>query len=102
MEDAIQAKPKDPDLYLILAALYEKENQSEKALAVIQRGLEQNREDTDLQFQMGAIYDKLGNFEKAVAQMKEVLRLKPDLPMPSTIWVTLMPKRGSTFKKPSG
>jgi tetratricopeptide (TPR) repeat protein len=78
MEDAILAKPKEPDLYLTLAGLFEKEDQLRKALAVLQKGLEQNREDTNLHFQLGAIYNELGDFEEAVAQMKDVLRLRPD------------------------
>jgi tetratricopeptide (TPR) repeat protein len=78
MEDAIKTKPKEANLYLILADLFEKENQLPKALAVLQKGLDQNRDSVDLLFQLGALYDKMGEFEKMVTQMKEVLRLEPD------------------------
>jgi tetratricopeptide (TPR) repeat protein len=78
MENAIKTKPKEANLYLILADLFEKENQLPKALAVLQKGLDQNRDSVDLLFQLGAFYDKMGEFEKMVTQMKEVLRLEPD------------------------
>jgi len=78
MEESIRIKPKDGDLYLILAALYEKENQLEKVLETLKKGLDQNKEDIELHFQLGAIYDKLGDFDKTVIQMKEVLRLNPN------------------------
>ena len=78
MEEAIQTKPKEGNLYLILADLFEKENQLQKALATLKKGLDQNKENIDLHFQLGAIYDKMGDIEKMVAQMKEVLRLDPE------------------------
>ena len=78
LEEAIQTKPKEGNLYLILSELFEKENQLPKALTTLRKGLEQNKESTDLYFQLGAIYDKMGDFEKMVVQMKEVLRLDPD------------------------
>lgn len=78
MEESIQIKPKDGDLYLILAALFEKENQLQKALEILKKGLDQNKEDIDLHFQVGAIYDKLENFDKMVIEMQEVLRLNPN------------------------
>ena len=78
MEEAIQAKPKDADLYLILSALFEKENHLQRALTTLQKGLDQNKDSIEIHFQLGALYDKLGNFEKMVAEMKEVLRLNPN------------------------
>jgi pentatricopeptide repeat protein len=78
MEDAIQTKPKEATLYLILADLFEKEDQLPKALTVLQKGLDQNRDSVDLLFQLGALHDKMGEFEKMVTQMEEVLRLDPD------------------------
>jgi tetratricopeptide (TPR) repeat protein len=78
MEDAIKTKPKEPNLYLILADLFEKENQLPKAQAALQKGLNQNQNSVDLLFQLGAVYDKMGEFEKMVVQMREVLRLEPD------------------------
>jgi len=78
MEESIQVKPTDGDLYLILAALLEKENQLQKAIDTLKKGLDQNKEDIEIHFQLGAIYDKLGDFDKMDTQMKEVLRLNPD------------------------
>jgi len=77
MEESIQIKPKDGDLYLILAALFEKENQLQKALDTLKKGLDQNKEDIEIHFQIGAIYDKLEDFDKMVTEMNEVLRLNP-------------------------
>src|SRR4030043_393875 len=77
MEESIQTKPKETDLYLILAALYEKGEHLPKALETLKKGLEQNSENIDLLYQLGALYDKMGDFEKMVAQMKEVLRVDP-------------------------
>jgi tetratricopeptide (TPR) repeat protein len=78
MEESIRVKPNDVDLYLILAAFFENENQLQRALETLTKGLDQNREDVEIHFQLGAIYDKLGDFDNMVAQMKEVLRLDPD------------------------
>jgi tetratricopeptide (TPR) repeat protein len=78
MDESIRVKPKDGDLYLILAALFEKENQLPKALDTLKKGLDQNKEDVEIHFQLGAIYDKLGDFDNMVTQMKEALRLNPD------------------------
>jgi tetratricopeptide (TPR) repeat protein len=63
---------------MILAALFEKENQLQKALDTLKKGLDQNEGNADLHLQLGALYDKLGDFDKMVAQMKEALRLNPD------------------------
>jgi tetratricopeptide (TPR) repeat protein len=63
---------------MILAAVYEKEDQLEKALSTLKRGLEKNQHDVDIHFQLGALYDKMGDYDKMVAEMKEVLRLNPD------------------------
>jgi tetratricopeptide (TPR) repeat protein len=78
MEESIQAKPKEVDLYLILAALFEKEEQLPKALQTLNKGLSQNRENVDLHYQLGSLYDKMGDFEKMVSEMKEVMRLDPN------------------------
>jgi tetratricopeptide (TPR) repeat protein len=78
MEESIQAKPKDPDLYLILAALYEQEEQLPRAVETLKKGLVQNSENIDLHYQLSALYDKMGDFEKMVSGMREVLRLDPN------------------------
>jgi tetratricopeptide (TPR) repeat protein len=78
LEESIQAKPNDGDLYLILSAFFEKENQSEKALSALKRGLDQNKDNIEIHFQLGALYDKLGDVDKMIAEMKEILRLNPD------------------------
>ena len=79
MEESIQAKPKDADLYIILAALFEKENQLEKACGHASEGLSSRiRTMPTFISSSGALFDKQGNFEKMVAEMKEVLRLNPN------------------------
>jgi Flp pilus assembly protein TadD len=63
---------------MILAALYEKENQLDKAQAVLLRGIQQDGNNPELRFQIGELYDKMGNFEKMETEMREALRLNPD------------------------
>jgi tetratricopeptide (TPR) repeat protein len=78
LEESIQAKPNEEDLYLLLAEVFEKENQLEKALATLKRGLEKIQNAEGIHFQIGALYDKMGAFDQMVAEMKEVLRLNPN------------------------
>jgi Flp pilus assembly protein TadD len=62
----------------LLADVFEKENQLEKALSTLQRGLDKNQNNEGIHFQMGALYDKMGDFDKMAAEMTEVLRLNPN------------------------
>jgi len=78
MEESIRIKPNEGEFYLILAGLFENENQLQKSLDTLKKGLDKNKEDLAIRFQLGAIYDKLGDFDKMVTEMKEVLRLNPD------------------------
>jgi tetratricopeptide (TPR) repeat protein len=78
LEESIQTKPNNAELYLILSALFDKGNQLEKALSVLKRGLDQSKDNIEIHFQLGVVYDKLGDFDQMIAEMKEVLRLNPD------------------------
>src|SRR5512135_1351317 len=50
LEESVQAKPNDEDLYLLLAEVYEKEDHSEKALATLKKGLEKNQKSEGIHF----------------------------------------------------
>ena len=78
IEEAIRAKPKETDLYLLLSSFYERKEDLGKALGVLQDAQQFDEKNTDLLFRMGIVSDKLGNFDEMVRLMREVIRLTPE------------------------
>ena len=69
---------KEPDLYRILASIYEEKEEYEKAIEVIEDGLKYNENNIDLIFRYGVILDKSGDKDGSIAQMKRILSLDPN------------------------
>jgi len=94
LEESIQAKPNDEDLYLLLAEVFEKENQLERALATLKRGLEKKQNGGRNSFQS----------ESSTIKWESSIRCRRDegsapaqpepCPMPSTISAILFPSGG--------
>jgi tetratricopeptide (TPR) repeat protein len=70
--------PEDIDILTYLAAFYEKEEQLEKAMALLSKGLEDAPENTSLLFRLGAVQDKAGLKDESIATMKQVIHLDPE------------------------
>jgi tetratricopeptide (TPR) repeat protein len=78
LEELIAAKEKKPEIYLMLASVYEAMNDYDKAMAVVKEGLEQHSRNVDLIFRRGVILDKKGDKEGCIQQMRSVLEIEPD------------------------
>ncbi len=66
-----------PQLYLVLASLYEIEEEHENAIDVLREGLQYNDEDTDLYYRLGILLGKLKRMEESIKQMEIVIRIDP-------------------------
>lgn len=66
LERAIAASPDDPQLYLRLAAIYQRQRRTNEALNVLGRGLEKTR-DPDVGLALGAAYLGAGDMRAAQA-----------------------------------
>ncbi len=78
LEELIAAKEKRPEIYLMLASVYEAMNDYDKAMAVVKEGLEQDSRNVDFLFRVGVILDKKGDKEGCIQQMRSILEIEPD------------------------
>jgi tetratricopeptide (TPR) repeat protein len=78
LEELIAAKEKKPEIYLMLASVYEAMNDYDKALAVVKEGLKQDSKNVDLMFRLGVILDKKGDKEGCIRQMRAILEIEPN------------------------
>lgn len=78
LEELIATKEKKPEIYLMLASVYEAMKDYEKAMAVVKEGLDQDSRNVDLIFRLGVILDKKGDKEGCIKQMRSVLEIAPD------------------------
>ncbi|MCK9231041.1 MAG: tetratricopeptide repeat protein [Syntrophales bacterium] len=75
--DAITLKADDPDLYRLLASLYEESGKPDRALMILKEALDAVPENPDIRYRIGLLYERTGHFEKAIAQVKEILEHDP-------------------------
>jgi tetratricopeptide (TPR) repeat protein len=66
-----------PQLYLVLASLYEIEEEHESAIGALREGLQYNNENTDLYYRLGIILGKLKRMDESIKQMKMVIEIDP-------------------------
>jgi tetratricopeptide (TPR) repeat protein len=78
LEELIVAKEKRPEIYLMLASVYEAMKDYDKAMAVVKEGLEQDSRNVDLIFRLGVILDKKGDKAGCIQQMRSILEIEPD------------------------
>lgn len=78
IKDAIVNKKEDPDLYGLLATLYEANNQFEVAEKTLKDGLKLSPDDIDLHYKLGIIYEKTNRFRESVDEMTKILKIDKD------------------------
>ena len=78
LEKAIELEKGRPELYLMLAWVYETREEYEKAIGVVTDGLKQDEKNLDLTFRLGVLLDKRGDKVSCLKQMKKVLEIDPD------------------------
>ena len=77
LEDKHRLFPKDIDIIIYLASFYEQDKDYEKAMALLEKGLEDSPGNTSLLFRLGAIQDKAGLKEQSISTMKTVIKIDP-------------------------
>jgi tetratricopeptide (TPR) repeat protein len=78
LQRAIEVKRDEPELYLMLASIFETKEEYRKARKVVKQGLKQDDKNVDLIFRLGVILDKSGHKEKCLQQMRRILEINPD------------------------
>lgn len=77
---ALELKPDNPIVLLILGNVYTNLGNLDQALASILKSLKLKTDNPDALINLGSIYKKLGNLDQALASTLESLKLKPDNP----------------------
>ncbi|MFC1824946.1 tetratricopeptide repeat protein [Thermodesulfobacteriota bacterium] len=75
LKRAIEIEPKKPDLYLMLASMYEAKKEYNEAVGIIEEGLRQDKENIDLMFRLAVILDKSGKKEECLQSMRKILMI---------------------------
>lgn len=77
---ALELKPDNPILLLILGNVYTNLGNLDQALASILKSLKLKTDNPDALINLGSIYKKIGNLDQALASTLESLKLKPNNP----------------------
>lgn len=80
IEDAIRNVPDNEQFYLYLGAIHEETGDYEKAVIVLRKGLELDKDHTGILFRLGVVYDKWGQKDLSISQMKHVIQINPKDP----------------------
>jgi tetratricopeptide (TPR) repeat protein len=72
-----QTSEHPPQLYLVLASLYEVEEEHESAIGALREGLQYNNENTDLYYRLGIVLGKLKRMDESIKQMEMVIEIDP-------------------------
>jgi tetratricopeptide (TPR) repeat protein len=72
-----QTSEHPPQLYLVLASLYEIREEHESAIGALREGLQYNNENTDLYYRLGIILGKLKRIDESIKQMETVIEIDP-------------------------
>jgi tetratricopeptide (TPR) repeat protein len=72
-----QVSDNPPQLYLVLASLYEIKEEYQSAMDVLKEGIRCNEENTDLHYRLGIILGKSKRTEESIKQMEIVIRIDP-------------------------
>ena len=72
-----QTSEHSPQLYLVLASLYEIQEEHESAIDVLREGLQYNNENIDLYYRLGILLGKLKRIEESIKQMETVIKIDP-------------------------
>ncbi len=77
ISDAAQRRPL---FYALLASLYEEKNERDKALNLLQTGIDLFPDNEQLHFEKALLLEKQGRQDEAILSMEKVLELYPDHP----------------------
>jgi tetratricopeptide (TPR) repeat protein len=76
-ETIAQTSEHPPQLFLVLASLYEIREEHESAIGALREGLQYNNENTDLFYRLGIILGKLKRMDESIKQMETVIEIDP-------------------------
>jgi tetratricopeptide (TPR) repeat protein len=71
-------RKKDPEVYLMLAILYEEKEDHNASREALEEALKLNADNTDALYQLGMLLEKMGDNEKALTYMERVLKIDPE------------------------
>ncbi|SPD73955.1 Tetratricopeptide repeat protein [uncultured Desulfobacterium sp.] len=78
LRKAISLNNERPEIYLMLASIYENLQQYDKAISVVKEGMNILKDDIDLMFRLGVLLDKTGDKTACLEQMNRILEINPD------------------------
>ncbi len=78
-DQAIDKGARNPKPYLTRAWLFIKENQTDKALSVLEKGASVNPADISIPLMTASLHEKNGRFDDAIALYEKLLARNPDL-----------------------
>lgn len=70
--------PRQPEFRIILSELYERDNDFNRALEVLNMAAEQWPDNTTILYRSGLVHDRLGDRDKAMAVMEKVIAGNPE------------------------
>lgn len=74
----LDAETRSPDMYVMLAALYQLQGQTDLGRGVFDRALLAFPENEDLLYEYGIFLDTAGRRDEAISVMEELIRLQPE------------------------
>jgi tetratricopeptide (TPR) repeat protein len=78
LEKALSLNNERPELYLMLASIYENLQEYDRAINLIKEGLNKLEDDIELLFRLGMLLDKTGDKVSCLDQMQRILEINPD------------------------
>lgn len=78
INQAIAVTEKDPDLYSLLASIYEESGETDRAEDVLSDAINLLPSNMEIRYRLGLIYERAGKHEEAIDTMMEILELDPE------------------------
>ena len=79
VESALAEKEgRNPDMFVLLASLYQLKKQEELGLKTFERGIKAYPDDDKLLYEYGLFLDYRGEYQQALDVMEKVIKLKPE------------------------
>jgi tetratricopeptide (TPR) repeat protein len=78
LNNSIDTKGSEDELFGFLAALYEENNQLHRAEEILKKGLSIFPASIDLHYKLGVIYSKMERGEESLLEMEKVLAIEPE------------------------
>ena len=77
LRETISHGKENPQLYLMLASLYEIKDEFPNAMDILKEGLKSNEKNTGLLYRFGIVLDKLKRSEECIQQMEMIIKIDP-------------------------